>query len=64
MMFRKEVTGLIQDVEESRVKPRQLIVHYTSDEFGKSLSIGDIKTNLQFQIPFDELYKIITGGEE
>lgn len=35
-------------------------VNYTSDTFGKTLSIADIKTGVQFSIPFDAIYKEIT----
>ena len=35
-------------------------VDYTADKIGKTLSIADTKTGIQFSIPFDVIYKEIT----
>jgi hypothetical protein len=37
-------------------------VNYTSDEKGKTLSIGDTLTGVQFSIPFDMIEKEITAN--
>ena len=51
----KPVKGFIFD--GYRMKPATLFVDYTSDKLGKTLSINDTKT--QYNIPFDEIYKLI-----
>lgn len=35
-------------------------VNYTADKIGKTLSIADKETGIQFSIPFDAIYKEIT----
>lgn len=58
MKFKGYINGIW--VNTKHVKPHKFFVQYTSDEIGKSLSIGNELTGEMFQIPFDELYKIIT----
>lgn len=40
----------------------QLVVRYTSDAVGKSLSISDDVHGLMLQVPFDAIEKELTGG--
>jgi len=39
-----------------------LVVRYTSDTVGKSLSISDDVHGLMLQVPFDAIEKELTGG--
>ena len=52
-----EVDGLI--IVEAGFLPKKLVVRYSSDQIGKSLSIADDKEGVMFQVPFDEIYEKI-----
>lgn len=39
-----------------------LVVRYTSDAVGKSLSISDDVHGLMLEVPFDAIEKELTGG--
>lgn len=39
-----------------------LVVRYTSDTVGKSLSISDDVHGLMLEVPFDAIEKELTGG--
>ena len=59
------VNGIVTSFQKGmpRMMKKKFCVRYTSDKIGKSLSIADEKSGVMFQIPFDELYKQIVGGE-
>ena len=63
MRYKGEIKGFVEDAKTMQVYERDFLVHYTGDKMGKTLSIGDIKTGVQYSIPFDGIYKIITGGK-
>ena len=58
MRYKGNIWGIW--INNKHVISHKFFVQYTSDEIGKSLSIGNEQTGEMFQIPFDELYKIIT----
>lgn len=60
MRYSGDITGIWHNVKHGVSNPHIFAVEYTSDKIGKSLSIGNLQTGDMFQIPFDELYKIIT----
>ena len=62
--FSGEVTGIWHNVNHGMSEPHEFAVEYTADSRGKSLSIGNLQTGDMFQIPFDELYKIVMGGNK
>lgn len=41
-----------------------LVVRYTSDTVGKSLSISDDVHGLMLQVPFDAIEEELTGGRK
>ena len=58
-----EVTGMVTDTRDNvgfTIKPKPLVVRYTSDMLGKSLSIADEDLGIMLQIPLDQIYKDIT----
>ena len=57
-----KVDGLIVTTApqpETRMIPKKLVVRYTSDMRGKSLSIADEVSGIMLQVPFDQIYKEI-----
>lgn len=52
-----QVAGITHS--EKGMTPKKLIVRYTSDAIGKSLSIADEELGIMLQIPFDGIYKQI-----
>lgn len=63
MKYSGKIKGVCFNVNEGIrgfLTKQSFEVHYTSDEFGKTLSICDLETGEMISIPFDELYKIIT----
>ena len=46
-----------------RMVKKNLIVRYTSDKIGKSLSISDDNAGFMFEIPMDWILDEIIGGE-
>ena len=63
MRYSGDINGIWHNVNHGISEPYKFAVEYTSDKLGKSLSIGNLDTGDMFQIPFDSLYKIITGGK-
>lgn len=61
MKYRGEIDGLRQDTKTMRSEMKRFSIDYTSDRIGKTLSIGDLETGIQYTIPFDALSKIIGG---
>lgn len=61
MKYRGEVFGLRQDTNAMKSEIKRFSIDYTSDRIGKTLSIGDLETGIQYTIPFDALSKIIGG---
>lgn len=59
MKYRGDIEGIVSNTETMTLKHTKLFVQYTSDNIGKSLSIGDPETGIMYQIPFDGLIKII-----
>lgn len=47
------VDGLLYDEKKGLITRRQVIVHITNDELGKSLSIRDNATGVQYTISMD-----------
>lgn len=62
MKYRGEIQGLRADVLTGKIEKVEFAIDYTADAIGKTLSIGDMETNIQYTIPFDELFKIIGGN--
>ena len=60
MRFSGNIKGILHNVNHGVMEAHTFAVEYISDKIGKSLSIGNLETGDMFQIPFDELYKIIT----
>lgn len=63
MRYSGDIEGIWHNVIHGVMEAHTFAVEYTSDKFGKSLSIGNLQTGDMFQIPFDELYKMITKNE-
>ncbi len=61
MKYRGEIFGLRQDTNAMRAEMTRFSIDYTTDGRGKTLSIGDLETGIQYTIPFDALSKIIGG---
>lgn len=61
MKYRGEIFGLRQDTKTMTFETKRFSIDYTSDRIGKTLSIGDLETGIQYTIPFDSLSKIIGG---
>lgn len=61
MRYSGEVKGFRNDTLTLKMKPCKFAIDYTADLIGKTLSITDMETNIQYTIPFDGLYKIIGG---
>ena len=62
-----EVDGVVWATDrKGNVVPvfTNLVVRYTSDALGKSLSISDDTHGLMLQVPFDAIEKELTGGEK
>ncbi len=47
-----------------RMVKKSLVVRYTSDQIGKSLSISDDNAGFMFEIPMDFIIKDLIGGEK
>jgi len=63
MRKRWKVKGLSSNVKRGPLLQKaDFYVNYTSDEKGKTLSIGDTLTGVQFSIPFDMIEKEITAN--
>lgn len=63
MKYRGEIQGLRADALTGKMEKIDFAIDYTADAIGKTLSIGDMETNIQYTIPFDDLYKIIGGKQ-
>ena len=63
MRFSGDIKGIWHNVNHGVSKPQEFAIEYTADKIGKSLSIGNLETGDMFQIPFDELYKIINSAK-
>ena len=59
MRFSGDITGIWHNVKHGVSKTHKFAIEYTNDKLGKSLSIGNLENGDMFQIPFDEIYKII-----
>lgn len=60
-----EVDGVIWATDRNgKTSPifTNLVVRYTSDTVGKSLSISDDVHGFMLQVPFDAIEKELTGG--
>lgn len=60
MRFSGNIIGIWHNTKHGLSESHEFAVEYTADKIGKSLSIGNLETGDMFQIPFNELYKIIT----
>lgn len=63
MRFSGNIKGIWHNVKHGVMQEHTFAVEYTADKIGKSLSIGNLETGDMFQIPFDELYKIINKSK-
>lgn len=61
MEYKGEIDGLRQDANSMTSEMKRFSIDYTADKIGKTLSIGDLETGIQYTIPFDALSKIIGG---
>lgn len=59
MKYIGEIEGLRMDVLTGKIEKVVFAIDYTADSIGKTLSIGDMESKIQYTIPFDGLYKII-----
>ena len=59
MRFQLDIKGFHNDVNKGLMKPKRLTVWYTSDNLGKTLSIGDLEDGTQLTVPFDQILKMI-----
>ena len=61
MRFQVDVNGFHNNLNIDCMfpNPKKLTVWYTSDQFGKNLSIGDLEDGTQLTIPFDQILKMI-----
>ena len=57
--FRGNITGIWCNTKHGMFEGHDFYVQYTSDKMGRSLSIANDQTGDMFQIPFNELYKVI-----
>lgn len=58
----RTLSGFRNDFNNNEMfKSTKFQINYTSDNHGKTLSIGDLETNIQFSIPFNDIYKEITN---
>ena len=57
-MTLKEIRGLAA-IPSGHMFPRILTVRFTSDDLGESLSIADEAAGIMFEVPFEEVEKII-----
>lgn len=58
MRFQIDIKGFHNNVKHGIMEPKRLTVWYTSDNLGKTLSIGDIEDGTQLT-PFDQISKMI-----
>ena len=64
MRFIGIVNGFSSDFKNNDLfRKTKLQVNYTSDHYGKTLSIGDTERGIQFSIPFDGILKEIMKGD-
>ena len=59
MKLQRYVEGIVCNTKTMKFKTEKLYVQYTDDEYGKSLSITNPESGLQFHIPFGHLIKLI-----
>lgn len=60
MRYRGSINGLVNDFKQGKLQqPRKIYIDYTSDNIGKTLSLGSEEDDIQISIPFDELFKIL-----
>jgi hypothetical protein len=62
MKYTGVVQGLVSNpskLTEPPLRMARIQVNYTSDNIGKTLSLGSLDDDIQISIPFDELIKIL-----
>lgn len=59
--YKKDIEGLwmYEESGELHIKSQEFYIQYISDEIGRSLSIANNQTGDMYQIPFNDLYKVI-----
>ena len=65
-MYKKWVVNGISSIwdnDRPKMKNTRFFVQYTSDKFGKTLSIGDEQTGVNYQIPAERVIKEILEAE-
>lgn len=58
------VNGLLYDAKNDLITHRQVIVHITNDELGKSLSIRDNTTGVQYTIAMDRFMEWLNASNK
>ena len=59
MRYRGEIEGVVSSLSEVKLTPRKIMVNYTSDSIGKTLSLGSVEHDISISIPYDALIKIL-----
>lgn len=59
MRYRGEIEGVVSSLSEIKPTPRKIMVNYTSDSIGKTLSLGSVEDDISISIPYDALIKIL-----
>lgn len=59
-----DVMGFVNNTKIMKHVMTPLTVNYTADSIGKTLSIGNDYTGIQYTIPFDAVYEIIKEKEK
>lgn len=50
-----EMQGIISNMNTMEFEPAELLVGISNDKLGRSISIGDEKTGITYQIPFEPI---------
>lgn len=54
-----EMQGIISNMNTMEFEPAELLVGISNDKLGRSISIGDEKTGITYQIPFEPIAKYL-----
>lgn len=66
MKYTGEIMGIVSRIDEKTpsFEPKKILVHYTSDSIGKTLSLGSEEDKIQISVPYEGIEKIIKKGEK
>ncbi len=54
-----EMQGIISNMNTMEFEPAELLVGISNDKLGRSISIGDEKTGITYQIPFEPIAQFL-----